>query len=751
MAAVPAKKYFSFQAKVLIPVVILLALFLSVIVSIVNRRLTDEFEAEAQQTLASAEIVFRNSFDIRTRNQMLRYQDVVNEPRFKAVAQLAEPKTMTVQLSELLNETGPEAEVMIFTTEKNVLLAGAERSTELQFQKIQSQSSRCIGQAQEGHAATDTIAVNDHLLKVISVPVVVNNFPTGILTIGVKIAQTAANELKLLTRTEIAFIASNTVAASTLQDVKLYPQLGQMFTRLKTSSAQKNIPHTMEIVSSKGEHFLCLAGTFAGSANNVGYLLLSSYEKALLKKEQTQQMITLLSLAGILLSSLLIWVLIRKITHPLRELRNSAEAVGRGDFSRRVEVQSQDECGELASVFNQMMENLKESQAEVHQTMTTLKNTQAQLIQTEKLSAIGEFVAGVAHELNNPLTGVIGFSHMLQESGISERQQGFVNRIIGSAERCHKIVQSLLSFSRRHRPERKWVTINSLMEGVLEILKYELASGNIEVITELSPLIPALPVDPHQIQQVFLNILQNARQAIDNQQAKGRIRISTELAGDKVRITVQDNGIGISEEHLKDIFNPFFTTKPVGEGTGLGLSLSYGIIHEHGGSIRVQSHEGEGATFTIELPVISKAPEAGTQKHSDAATSTTTQSTLRKKVLVIDDEEVILELTREALASRGYHVDIAFDGETAIRHLEEDHYDVIVCDWKIPGMGGQRIYERVREINPEAVRHFVFITGDVLSQGTDQFLRKEGKMCLLKPFSVDQLRQTIDQLLSSEK
>src|SRR5262249_36889271 len=153
---------------------------------------------------------------------------------------------------------------------------------------------------------------------------------------------------------------------------------------------------------------------------------------------------------------------IGKMMRPLQQLRESAESVGRGDFSRRVDVHSNDEFGELAVAFNRMMQNLTASRAEAEQALKSLQDAQTQLIQTEKLSAIGEFVAGVAHELNNPLTAVVGFSEMLQDSGISERHQAFAKRIVEGAERCHKIVQSLLSFARQHPPERKWIGINKL-------------------------------------------------------------------------------------------------------------------------------------------------------------------------------------------------------------------------------------------------------------------------------------------------
>jgi len=267
-----------------------------------------------------------------------------------------------------------------------------------------------------------------------------------------------------------------------------------------------------------------------------------------------------------------------RVTQPLRDLRDTAEAVGRGDFSRRVEVRYEDECGELARVFNQMTHNIKQSRETLEATVETLKTTQAQLIQSEKLSGIGEFIAGVAHELNNPLTSVMGFSELLQNAEVKPREKRYLEMVHKSALRCQKIVQALLGFARRSAPERKAVCLNSLVEAAVEILAYQLRTSNVEAVVNLAPNLPQAMVDPHQIQQVFVNLINNARQAIEAHQPKGTIKITTSADGENVRVVIQDNGPGISQENLSKIFDPFFTTKEVGKGTGLGLSLVYGII-----------------------------------------------------------------------------------------------------------------------------------------------------------------------------
>jgi two-component system NtrC family sensor kinase len=256
-------------------------------------------------------------------------------------------------------------------------------------------------------------------------------------------------------------------------------------------------------------------------------------------------------------------------------------------------------------------------------------------------------------------------------------------------------------------------------------------------------------MDPHQMQQVFLNIIVNAIQATEEKEGDRSLRISTEVIEERARIIFQDNGIGISTEDLANIFNPFFTTKPVGAGTGLGLSLAYGIVREHNGSIEVESTPGSGATFTIDLPVVERATDDSARPHRERHSGIKLSAQTDQKILVIDDEQEILDLIREALVARGYQVDTVADGNSGITLARQKAYDLVVCDWKMPGSGGQQIYEQIRQIKPHSAQRFVFITGDVLSRTAEQFLQAEDKVCLQKPFSVDEFRTTVERILNS--
>ena len=234
------------------------------------------------------------------------------------------------------------------------------------------------------------------------------------------------------------------------------------------------------------------------------------------------------------------------------------------------------------------------------------------------------------------------------------------------------------------------------------------------------------------------------------------VRISSETCGDKIRVTFQDSGPGIAEDNLSKVFDPFFTTKEVGKGTGLGLSLCYGIIKEHGGTISVRSKPGQGATFVVELTMAEqgKALEqtpapADNRPEVVPAPLSCAREGVGKKVLVIDDEEAILQMVREALSEYGYEVDIASDGESALRQIDLKPYDLALCDWKMPGLNGQQVYERIRVSNPELSNRMIFITGDVINEKTERFLRERKKTCLSKPFSLAEFRAAIGQALAA--
>lgn len=245
--------------------------------------------------------------------------------------------------------------------------------------------------------------------------------------------------------------------------------------------------------------------------------------------------------------------------------------------------------------------------------MTEMKRLKEQLYQSDKLASLGLLVSGVAHEINNPLTGILAYAELLNMSVNDEDIKKDLEKIINSAERCKKIVENLLTFSRQKTPSRSLESINDIIDKVIELRSYWLRISNIEIVRDYSQDIPTLYVDSQQIQQVILNLIMNAEHAIvESKKERGLIRFSTTFNNkdQKIVVSITDNGKGIPQDIIHRIFDPFFTTKPVGIGTGLGLSISHGIIKEHGGDIMVQSKIGEGSTFIIELPLHSEKAES---------------------------------------------------------------------------------------------------------------------------------------------
>jgi signal transduction histidine kinase len=707
-------------------------------------------QAEAARSLATADAVFRNSQKIRNNNLLLRYLHVVNEPRYKAHFQNLDRKTVDTLLTDLLGEHG--VDVILFTTSENLLFSHAQRDPLLPIGEFETSSAVAVTQELADGAKADTIRVRDRLFDVVSIPVAgTGDNLIGALTFASEIRDTDAQEFSSVAHSQIVLLANGHVIASTLSGQEPNVQLTKLFSDYSAAVGQPGASTRIKETVLAGENYYYSAGTFNSLSGDgkLGYLLLSSYEQSLHALHRTQQILVLVSALGILLGTAVVWFFVRKVTEPLRALSASAEAVGQGDFSKKVQVATSDECGELAAVFNQMTENLKRSREQLEATVETLKTTQDQLIQSEKLSGIGEFVAGVAHELNNPLTSVMGFSELLQRADTDPKHQRYLEMIHKSALRCQKIVQNLLSFARRHKPERKLSNINELVEGAVEILQYQMRTSNIEVVSRLDPHLPKALVDPHQVQQVFLNIINNARQAIEAHQPKGCVRIATEARGQILRVTFQDNGPGIPESHLSKVFDPFFTTKEVGKGTGLGLSLCYGIIKDHGGVIKITSKVGEGATFVIELPLAAESDGASGKIQAPATPTSNVREGAGKRVLVIDDEDAILQMVREMLSGHGYEVDIARDGESALRRLDQTPYDLTLCDWKMPGLNGQQVYERIRASNPVQSERMIFFTGDVINEKAQIFLHERKKVCLTKPFSLVEFRNAVSQALAA--
>ena len=315
------------------------------------------------------------------------------------------------------------------------------------------------------------------------------------------------------------------------------------------------------------------------------------------------------AILGIVMALVVVVFVTSRITRPLETLGMATEKIAHGNLMYEVPVESEDELGRLASAFNKMTRALSASNEEIlrrseelEKANRDLKETQAQLIQTEKLSSLGRLAAGVAHELNNPLTGIMTFSHLLLKTTKDEASRNDLEIIVRETTRCREIIKGILDFSRETSPQPKIYNINDIITRTLSMLERQWLFHNIRLEKRLDKQLPEIWVDDNQIQQVIMNVALNAAEAMNGD---GTLSVSSGLneRGDYVEVRIADTGTGILPEHLNKIFDPFFTTKDPQKGTGLGLSISYGIIQKHHGEIAVESEVGKGTTFIIKLPV----------------------------------------------------------------------------------------------------------------------------------------------------
>ncbi len=373
----------------------------------------------------------------------------------------------------------------------------------------------------------------------------------------------------------------------------------------------------------------------------------------------------------------------------------------------------------------------------VFEDQTDRRRLQEQLIQSEKMSAIGQLIAGVAHDLNNPLASVVGFSDFLAEAAeIPPSLQEPLQVIRQEAERAATIVKNLLSFARSQEGERARQPVTPLLESTLGLLRNQLMAHNVEATLEVEPGLPELWVNANQIKQVFVNLINNAAQAIASDAPSGRIWIAAKRVPDGLAVSVTDSGPGISDELAARVFEPFFTTKPEGQGTGLGLSICQGIVKEHGGRITLETRPGAGATFTVELPLAAPAPRP------DARPAPLAESR-PLHILVVDDEPHILHYMRATLESWGHTVEVASDGAYALERALAGPFDVIICDLRMPHLSGRDMYLKLARHDPRAAERIIFATGDTVRGDTLQFLQRLGRPYLHKPFTLAELRAAL--------
>ncbi len=383
---------------------------------------------------------------------------------------------------------------------------------------------------------------------------------------------------------------------------------------------------------------------------------------------------------------------------------------------------------------------------ELYYDVTGKREIQAKLLQTEKMAALGQLVSGIAHELNNPLTAIMGYAQLLLGHGLAPSQQSEAEKVFQEAERARRIVKNLLYFARETKPERTRVDLNEIVERTLALRSYELRVENIVVECALADDLPETMADPFQLQQVVLNLLMNAEQALLEDRGQGHVWIRTRRVSiSRIVLEISDDGPGIAASIASRIFDPFFTTKPPGVGTGLGLSIVYGIVQQHGGEVTVESHRGAGAKFVVELPVGTARAEQIVVAPPEAAGKTSKSASGR--ILVVEDEATVAQLIVDVLREEGHHAEAARDSQDGLTRISRSHYDLVICDLRMPRLDGPAFYEALVRSGSSAQHRIIFITGDTLAPRTLEFLDTNKLPYLAKPFLVEELKLAVNRML----
>ena len=440
----------------------------------------------------------------------------------------------------------------------------------------------------------------------------------------------------------------------------------------------------------------------------------------------------------------------RYIWSHLDHLGQLVAAVRRGNLNVTAKVPDSVEFGPLMEAFLGMAAELAEMRASLEQKVVErtakLELAQKELLQSSKLASLGQLVSGVAHEINNPLTSILGFSEIvLGRSGIDAAVLAPLRTIREEALRLKTVVANLSSFA-RHAPHRtQRLDLRTVIDRLIDLREYHLRADNIAVHVAKPSQSVWVAADPDQLLQVLLNLLLNSEHAIREVRDRGDIWIECRAEDGFARLSVRDNGVGMSPETSERMFEPFFTTKPPGQGTGLGLSISHGVIQQHQGRIFANTHIGEGTTIHVELPISRELQTVSPAANAKASKGVEATSVIRH-ALVIDDEIGILEMVGDALEGAGCRVTLLHGSNEVEAALQKDQFDVVLCDLKMPGQSGLDVFRLLRSTRPELAARFVLMTGN-LGDAQEHGAELASVPILPKPFTVSRLREAVTSLL----
>ncbi len=374
-----------------------------------------------------------------------------------------------------------------------------------------------------------------------------------------------------------------------------------------------------------------------------------------------------------------------------------------------------------------------------------LEQQRETLHQNEKIAALGGLLAGVAHELNNPLSVVLGQSLLMKESAPDAKSLERADKIGRAAERCSRIVKTFLAMARQQPARSSNMQVDEIITAAVEVAGYSIRSSDVELVLKLAPQLPAIWADPDQLSQVLINLLVNAEQALHGWDGPRRITVTTafEPRGGNVVVKVADTGPGIPRDIRSRIFEPFFTTKEVGSGTGIGLSFCHRIVQSHGGTIHVESEDGAGTVFVIALPASDRQDNQRTETVDEETPDEPGQT-----CLVVDDERAVGELIADILERAGFRVVIAASGEEALAQLRQRSFALILSDLKMPNMDGRRLFKHICDDHPAEVEKLAFLTGDTMSPDAQAFLRGAKRPYIEKPVKPAELRSFVAKMVN---
>ena len=744
-----------FQTKVLVPVVSIMVLLVVAPLWLVTQRMSATLESAAVDTLRANDAVFQNLQAIRARDLLLRYRNIPNEPRCKAVLQLSDPKTLRFFLSELREELGVDA--VLFLNERAATVASATERPSFPVDDFTRRAALSVRIALDRQPNVDTVGVGGHCYDVISITVAIGEGVVGALVLASEIGEAAAREFTQLTRSEVVLLAGRAIATATMRSPELAERLEAAREALDSPSGDGLAGQALL----DGEHYMYVAGHLGQTPPGAGvaYILLSSYEKPLRALHALERRFLWIQLLGMLAGTTVVFGVVRRVVRPLRELRETAEAVGQGDFSRRVTVSSRDECGELASVFNQMTANLRASRQELEETVASLRTTQAQLIQSEKLRAIGTLAGGIAHDFNNILGAILGFGELaLDDVAPESRTARNLRQVVKAGQRARELVRQILTFSRQSDPQRAPLRLTAIIDETMKLLRATLpASVELQTQIHTDDAGDTVIGDATQLHQVLMNLGTNAGHAM--RETGGRFTLSlsarsTPAGGDPevpglppgpyLCLRANDTGHGMDRNTLQRIFEPFFTTKAVGEGTGLGLSVVHGIIKRHAGEITVTSQVGVGTTFTIYLPRAAATVDAG------PAPSESLSPGHRECVLVVDDEEALVNVMEQKLTRLGYEVVACHSGVEALRQFRAtpDRFAAVITDQNMPQLTGTDLALEVIRTRPHLP--VILCTGSGSALVRTRALKPAIRECVLKPVDFAELSRALRRVIEKK-